>query len=176
MLIMYIKKNYYSWFSDYCLQLYCYIHNVLVDVSSALLQVFLVCLPNTTKETQFSCIYVLSEFLRRSLMIFIIQGFPAIVFIHIYIYIYMLDSQRFGRCVLRPSSGVSCRTREPTRNFEPHLLFNLRRSLALIPFTITLNNKNNQVSSQKFRQRIKKKRSDALTFLRGFKLGQNFAS
>ena len=40
-----------------------------------------------------------------------------------------LHSQRFVRCVLRPSSVVPCRTREPTRNFEPRPLFNLRRSL-----------------------------------------------
>ena len=31
----------------------------------------------------------------------------------------LLFPQRFGRYVLRPSSGV-CRTREPTRNFELH--------------------------------------------------------
>ena len=32
---------YHSCFSDYCLQLNCYIHNVLADVSSSLFQVFL---------------------------------------------------------------------------------------------------------------------------------------
>ena len=34
-------------------------------------------------------------------------------------------SLRFGRCVLRPSSCVSCRTLEPTQNFEPNPLFNV---------------------------------------------------
>ena len=37
-----------------------------------------------------------------------------------------LYSQRFGWCVLRSSSGVSCRTQKPTRNFEPNPLFILR--------------------------------------------------
>ena len=41
----------------------------------------------------------------------------------------LLSVQRFGRCALRPSSGISCRTqepscnREPSRNFEPNPLF-----------------------------------------------------
>ena len=48
----------------------------------------------------------------------------------------LLHSQRFGRCVLRPSSSVSCRTREPTQNFLPRPLFNPLRSLALIPLNI----------------------------------------
>ena len=47
-----------------------------------------------------------------------------------------LYSQRFGRCVLPPSSDVSCRTREPTRNFEPRPLFNPRGSLVLIPLQV----------------------------------------
>ena len=35
--------NFYNLeFSNYCLHLYCYIHNVLADVSFGLLQVFLV--------------------------------------------------------------------------------------------------------------------------------------
>ena len=33
---------YHSEFLDYCLQLYCYIHDISADVSSGLLQVFLV--------------------------------------------------------------------------------------------------------------------------------------
>ena len=36
----------------------------------------------------------------------------------------LLSSQRFGRCILRSSSGVSCRTREPKQKFEPKPLFN----------------------------------------------------
>ena len=57
---------YHSGFSDYYSHLYCYIHNDSADVSSSLLLV--------------------SEFLRRSLMIFIIQGFQTIVFIFIVIF------------------------------------------------------------------------------------------
>ena len=49
----------------------------------------------------------------------------------------LLYSQRFGRCVLRYSSGVSCRTGKSTRNFELCPLLNPRGSLALIPLTIT---------------------------------------
>ena len=49
----------------------------------------------------------------------------------------LLYLQRFRRCVPRSSSGVSCRTQKSKRNFEPHPLFNLRRSFALIPLTIT---------------------------------------
>ena len=48
-----------------------------------------------------------------------------------------LYSQRFGWYVLRPSSGVSCRTQEPTRDFEPGPLFNPRGSVVLIPLTTT---------------------------------------
>ena len=48
----------------------------------------------------------------------------------------LLYTQCFGRYVLQPSSGV-CRTRVPTRNFEPRPLFNPRGSLVLIPLTIT---------------------------------------
>ena len=64
------------------------------------------------------------------IVIFIIQGFRTIVFIII------VFPQRFGRYVLRPSSGV-CQTREPTRNFELRPLLNPRGSPVLIPFTIT---------------------------------------
>ena len=49
----------------------------------------------------------------------------------------LLYFQHFGHCVLRPSSGISCRTREPTRNFEPRSLFNPWEWLALISLTIT---------------------------------------
>ena len=88
----------------------------------------------------------------------------------------LLFLQRFGRYVLRPS-GV-CRTREPTRNFELRPLLNPQGSPDLIPLVRqtpegqrtyrpkrcgnnnkdednspkTLNNKNHQASSQKFRQ------------------------
>ena len=48
----------------------------------------------------------------------------------------LLFSQRFGRYVLRPSSGVR-RTQEPTRNFELRSLLNPRRSPVLIPLAIT---------------------------------------
>ena len=48
----------------------------------------------------------------------------------------LLFPQRFGRYVLRPSSGV-CRTREPSRNFELRPLLNPRGSPVLIPFAIT---------------------------------------
>ena len=47
-----------------------------------------------------------------------------------------LFPQRFGRYVLRPSSGV-CRTLEPSRNFKLRPLFNPRVSPVLIPFAIT---------------------------------------
>ena len=62
-------------------------------------------------------------------MIFIIKGFRTIVFIFLF-------PQRFGRYVLRPSSGV-CRTREPTQNFELRPLSNPRGSPVPIPLTIT---------------------------------------
>ena len=45
-------------------------------------------------------------------------------------------SQRFGRYVLWPSSGV-CRTREPSRNFELRPLLNPQGSPVLIPLAIT---------------------------------------
>ena len=38
----------------------------------------------------------------------------------------------FGRCIFWPSSDVSCRTREPIRNFEPRPLFNPRGLLAMV--------------------------------------------
>ena len=42
----------------------------------------------------------------------------------------------FGRYIAWPSSGVFCRTWEPTRNFEPRSLSNPRGSLALIPVQV----------------------------------------
>ena len=36
----YVKDFYHYGFSDYCLHLYCYFHNVSADMSSDLLQVF----------------------------------------------------------------------------------------------------------------------------------------
>ena len=44
-----------------------------------------------------------------------IQGFRTVVFI------FMAITRRFSRCALQPSSAVSCRTRELTRNFEPRV-------------------------------------------------------
>ena len=75
-------------------------------------------------------IHALSEFLRRSLMIFIIKAFGLLSSP------LLLSPQRFGRYVFRPSSGVY-RTREPTWNFEPRPLLNPRRSPILIPLAIT---------------------------------------
>ena len=46
------------------------------------------------------------------------------------------EEQKEQYTTLQPSSGVSCRTREPTRNFKPRPLFNSQRSLTLIPLTI----------------------------------------
>ena len=48
----------------------------------------------------------------------------------------LLFPQRFGRYVLRPSSGV-CRTREPSRNFGLRPLLKPWGSPVLIPFAIT---------------------------------------
>ena len=48
-----------------------------------------------------------------------------------------LYSHRFNRYIFRPSSGVSCWTRQLSQNFELRPLFNPRGLLALIPFTIT---------------------------------------
>ena len=45
--------------------------------------------------------------------------------------------QRFGRYVLRPSSGV-CRAREPSRTFELRPLLNPQGSPVLIPLAITI--------------------------------------
>ena len=73
--------------------------------------------------------YKLSEFLRRSLMIFIIQGFSDDCFIFIFTKFLLMCSLAFFRCFLSHQ--------EITRNFEPRPLFNLRRSLAQIPFIIT---------------------------------------
>ena len=63
----------------------------------------------------------LFEFLRRSLMIF----FLSLRVFELLSSSLLLFPQRFGRYVLRPSSGV-CRTREPTRNFELRPLLNPR--------------------------------------------------
>ena len=46
----------------------------------------------------------------------------------------LLYLQRFSRCVLRPSSCVSCRAREPSRNFETRPLFNPREGVAYFDF------------------------------------------
>ena len=62
---------------------------------------------------------------------FYLLGFSDNCF-HLYCYF----PERFGRYVLRPSSGV-CRTREPSRNFELRRLLNPRESLTLIPLPIT---------------------------------------
>ena len=48
----------------------------------------------------------------------------------------LLFPQRFGRYVLRHSSGV-CQTREPSQNFELRPLLNPRGSSVLIPLAIT---------------------------------------
>ena len=48
----------------------------------------------------------------------------------------LLFPQRFGRYVFQPSAGA-CRTREPSRNFELHLLLNPRGSPVPIPLAIT---------------------------------------
>ena len=48
----------------------------------------------------------------------------------------LLFPQRFGRYVLRPSSGV-CRTREPSRNFEIRPLLKPPEWPVLIPLAIT---------------------------------------
>ena len=48
----------------------------------------------------------------------------------------LLFPQRFGRYVLRPSSGV-CRNRDHSRNFELRPLLNLRGSPVRIPLAIT---------------------------------------
>ena len=48
----------------------------------------------------------------------------------------LLFPQRFGRYIIRPSSGVR-RTREPSRNFELRPLLNPWRSPVLIPLAIT---------------------------------------
>ena len=75
---------YHEGFSDYCLHLYCYFHNVLADMSSGL----------------FRCL--LSKFLRRSLLIFIMKGFRTIVFIFIVI-------STIFRPICSPAfSGVCC--------------------------------------------------------------------
>ena len=68
---------------------------------------------------------MLSKFLRRSLVIFIIKCFQNIVIIVIAI------SSTF-----QPSSCV-CRTREPSRNFELRPLLNPLGSPVLIPLDIT---------------------------------------
>ena len=49
----------------------------------------------------------------------------------------LLCSQCFGRCIPWSSSGVSCRTREPTWNFEPNTLFNPQGKIGQNPLTIT---------------------------------------
>ena len=59
-------------------------------------------------------------------MIFIIKGFPTLVFI------LMIFPQRFSQYVRKPLSGV-CRTQELTWNFELRHLLNPWASLVLIP-------------------------------------------
>ena len=63
----------------------------------------------------------LSKFLRWSLIIFINKCIRTIASS------LLLYSQRFDRYILRPSSGVSCRTQGLTRNFELNPLFNRGR-------------------------------------------------
>ena len=58
-----------------------------------------------------------------------------LLFPHIYTSLFLFP-HRFGRYVHRPSSGV-CRTREPSRNFEPRPLLNPRGSPVLILLAIT---------------------------------------
>ena len=72
---------------------------------------------------------MMSTFLRRSLIFFIIKGFRTIIFIFLF-------PQRFGRYVHRPSSGV-CRTKEPLQNFELRPLSNPRGLPLLIPLALT---------------------------------------
>ena len=49
----------------------------------------------------------------------------------------LLYLQRFGRCVIRPSSGVLYRTRESTTNFRPNSLFNQVKWIVIIPLIMT---------------------------------------
>ena len=49
----------------------------------------------------------------------------------------LLYLQNFGQCVLRPSSGVSCRIQKPTQNFKSNTSFNPRGKFVLIPLTMT---------------------------------------
>ena len=88
------------------------------------------CLVGSEVNIQYSSQH-LSEFLRLSLIIFSFRVF-RLLSSSLLIY-----SQRFGQYVHQLSSSVSCRTREPTRNFEPCPFFNARGSFARIPFIIT---------------------------------------
>ena len=47
------------------------------------------------------------------------------------------NSQRFSRCVFRPSSGISCQNREPARNFQLNPFIQSRAKIGLISLTIT---------------------------------------
>ena len=73
----------------------------------------------------------MSEYFRRNLMIFIIQGFKIIISS------LLLYSQCFTQNVFQPSSDV-CQTWNPIQNFKTCPFFNPRGgTLVLIPLTIT---------------------------------------
>ena len=108
------SSNLVVWFSETKLDDFCYkCFQTIVFIFIVISTTFrLICPPPF-----FRCL--LSEFLRQSLMIFIINVFGLLSLS------LLLFPQRFGWYVLRPSSGV-CQTRESTRNFELRLLLNPR--------------------------------------------------
>ena len=101
-----------------------------VTVLFVLTNMYLKCLHISAKVNKFHSFYMLSKFLRRSLLIFIIKVFWTIVFIIIVI------STTF-RPICPPAFFRCCRTREPSRNFELRPLLKPRGSPVLILLAIT---------------------------------------
>ena len=76
---MKLDDFYHSGFWDYCLHLYCYIHNVLTDVSSGLLQMFLVKL-GSLHRTSNHILYLIHEG-----HLLTITGYKCNVFLYCYL-------------------------------------------------------------------------------------------
>ena len=85
----------------------------------------MICVENRKKKRTCNSISSINQ------MFFIIESFRTIVFIFIAI------SKTFRPISSPVFEGVSCRTREPTRNFELRPSLNLRGSPVLILFAIT---------------------------------------
>ena len=98
------KKNRAFWHMTSCPKIYWSIKRKIILMSMQLLNkiIFFICFNFSDKAWPFLSPWIFGLFSSSSL----------------------LYSQCFDRCVLRPYSGVSCQTREPTHNLELIPLFN----------------------------------------------------